>query len=1809
MANKIELPIEFLANLKTDKSQLERISKEIEAMLSKISPNIDFDSTEIKNGLKRLVSYLTEAEDGAKDLEKILASLDVDLDADDAKKSLAEIEQLLGEIDKTDLSELERTFNALDSGKLDENIAELEKALGGMDDAKFNQEVEKLAASFQKARQETVEMIEKQRAAQQALKAAGKEGTEAYNKIEREIADAEAELKKMGAATEQTSSQATSLGDKFAKFGMISMGIEQITSSLNRFQEPFIELDKQTRNIGTLGVKNFKEFADAATELSKTVPDSAAEIAQGVYDAISAGTIKVKDGMADVAGGMTFVETASKLATAGLTSTKDAVNGLTSVMNAYGAEASEAAKYSDILFGAVNVGKTTIPELNASMAQVVPEAAKLNISFTNVAATLATMTKQGVPTAQATTQLRAAFVELQKPGAELTKVLNQAGLSYKNLETDGPQETFRKLALAIEATGKPMAQFFGSIEASSAVTLLAGKNAQMAADDLAAVAGAVGSTDAAFAVASEGIGVKSKTMMNQIQAGFNSIMGSLGTVGQTALSTATQVAPLITSFAGLSNLIPTGAVARIGELGKSLLGKLVPALAGATAGQGALNAAMMVNPYVLAIAGVAALAAGLYFLFDALHQSAAERKEELEAEDALLDKQIETNKKQQEKIEKNKELARQYEELGSKVNRTAEEDEKYRAVQVEIAKAMPGVIDRTKSFTDNLDALKNKVSESGDELKKLQTDMDNLKDKKAAIKIEINKADADIAMEEMDDMLTSFWTGRDLQATKGMKQYVEAMKKASSEAELDEVATNFKTAIFQGKEFTKLSTEEKAKFAELADKMQGSLNEALVADKERNAAQMKKSIDDMIAAGTDVDDAKFQEIANATKLPIEEVKKYFDEAGDAIKKKKLGDAIKKSTEIEGKIKSSKQLQDLVEQYNKAGDEIEKAKIGAKIKAIAPDAVEAGDIIKDANGDAMTSYNVLTDKVNEAADAEQARLAGLKSQNNTEIIQSIEAEGAAYDSNFEKLQQLQEQINNPENSALKDPNTEALQKQFDELNKKVTASKDNIIATGVELKQNGLDTEEMYEQLAKSLGKSPEEVKKLVAEQEKSIKATKEQTGEVKTLGQQWDEARKQASEAMAKNTSEYVAIIEKRREILKKSEKDRTEADKNYLEESKSTIDNITKETRKLAAAEKQRDKDREKALITTGQKEAEKGKTALELAKQDAETKVKKLDIEQQYYEYVQKESLLTESRKADSYDELVINQKQLETIKSQRLAWIEALKARKLITEVTDAGEIVFNAKISEPDKTEILSVIQDYNGKIQDEQSKIQDLKIKLKADDIELQTKLKDLEQRKIEWEISIGIKSETALETFVAEYKNKLAVTRSEIEASNSEIVNLTRKMEEELSGVSGENSEQEQERIRIRYELKLSEVKSKNFELQQTEFETMQSIAETEDKIYQSRLETIKANEEARLKVIDEKYSKQSEALEKFNQIYAAATEKSAESDKDDAISRIEDEEKAKLAEIQKWQDEGALSAEEFERRKAEIEENGRKEREAKEEEFRRKQLRAEAVRQGTEAELQRRKDAETLKAQKEGIEKQLKLLETKASKFDEMGKPVFDSEKDVEAYKAMEQNLADAEKTLQEKGTLLGVQTKELQTTVTDSLTNLFAGDPDAAADGWRKFFSQLAGMLQAKASAFVLDLVLSKSTTDYLMALPFPLNVVAIPAVTATVSAAVKAITDPVISAILSFSTGGRIDQPTMAIIGDASRLGGRNREWIFNDSQLQATVQMASAGSNSQLIAKLDRLEKVLASQELTAKLKGQDILLAQKRTSFKQNLRAR
>ena len=149
-------------------------------------------------------------------------------------------------------------------------------------------------------------------------------------------------------------------------------------------------------------------FQEKVFDLSKISPDSPEKLANAYYQIVSAGY--------DGAEGLQLLETSAKAAVAGVTDTATAADGITTVLNAFKINASESEEVADALFNTVKLGKTTFSELSANISQVAPIAAASNIPLNEVLATVASLTKQGVPTAQAMTQIRSAIVGLNESG-------------------------------------------------------------------------------------------------------------------------------------------------------------------------------------------------------------------------------------------------------------------------------------------------------------------------------------------------------------------------------------------------------------------------------------------------------------------------------------------------------------------------------------------------------------------------------------------------------------------------------------------------------------------------------------------------------------------------------------------------------------------------------------------------------------------------------------------------------------------------------------------------------------------------------------------------------------------------------------------------------------------------------------------------------------------------------------------------------------------------------------------------------------------------------------------------------------------------------------------------------------------------------------------------------------------------------------------------------------------------------------------------------------------------------------------------
>lgn len=256
-----------------------------------------------------------------------------------------------------------------------------------------------------------------------------------------------------------------------------------------------------------------KDILAFAKETGTTATDAVGSL----YQAISAGVAQEN--------AIDFLRTASEAAIGGVTNLETAVDGMTSVVNAYGKEALSAQQASDIMFTAVKLGKTDFEQLSKRLFNVIPTAASLGVKFEDVAASLAVMTAQGVPTSVATTQMRQAFVELSKTGTKLADGINDlTGKSFTELIAEGKTSSQIMDELRKSMDDQAFRNLFSSVEAMNAALALTGPNAAKVQSSLEEMNKASGSTNKAF----ETVAATTGFQMNRALNGFKISMIEIG---------------------------------------------------------------------------------------------------------------------------------------------------------------------------------------------------------------------------------------------------------------------------------------------------------------------------------------------------------------------------------------------------------------------------------------------------------------------------------------------------------------------------------------------------------------------------------------------------------------------------------------------------------------------------------------------------------------------------------------------------------------------------------------------------------------------------------------------------------------------------------------------------------------------------------------------------------------------------------------------------------------------------------------------------------------------------------------------------------------------------------------------------------------------------------------------------------------------------------------------------------------------------------------------------------------------------------
>ena len=165
-------------------------------------------------------------------------------------------------------------------------------------------------------------------------------------------------------------------------------------------------------------------------ELSNETGVAVGAISEAAYQAMSAGV--------DTADVVDFVATATKTSAAGFTEASTAVNVLTTAINAYKLEGTEAERVASMLMKTQDEGKTSVGELAQNMGRVIPVASAYKVNLENLTTAYAILTKDSANTAISTTNLAAMLDELGKKGSNVAGILeDQTGKSFAELMGSG----------------------------------------------------------------------------------------------------------------------------------------------------------------------------------------------------------------------------------------------------------------------------------------------------------------------------------------------------------------------------------------------------------------------------------------------------------------------------------------------------------------------------------------------------------------------------------------------------------------------------------------------------------------------------------------------------------------------------------------------------------------------------------------------------------------------------------------------------------------------------------------------------------------------------------------------------------------------------------------------------------------------------------------------------------------------------------------------------------------------------------------------------------------------------------------------------------------------------------------------------------------------------------------------------------------------------------------------------------------------------------------------------------------------------
>lgn len=449
------------------------------------------------------------------------------------------------------------------------------------------------------------------------------------------------------AALQRTENQINDLGGsvengtaRFTRFGTalksLNINAESVGSALERMGDKVAKVSAGlAAAVGTVSIKNWMNLEDEVANIS-TIADyskiSVDQLTDGIINAsnetgvvatdIASATYQAISAAVDTADATDLVTRAAKAAKAGVSDVTTVINGSTSIINGWKLQGEDANRVFDKLLKTQQLGKTSIGELSQTIGQVAGLAPQLNVSIDEVLATVGALTQSGYQTSSVMSGLKGVMSAILKPTSEAQEQAKKLGLEFNStaLQAKGLTGFLADVQEKTKGDADALAKLFGSVEGLSAVMALGGNSAEAYNNILAALGDSAGTLETMFDQRTSSAAQRFAMSLNNLKNAGIELGRSMAPYIQLAADKLGEFTRWVQSLdtAQMKNILSTALwIAGISK-GVAVLGKLIKTgaqIKTTITSISALLSSAVTGPVGIAIASVAALAAGLYALY------------------------------------------------------------------------------------------------------------------------------------------------------------------------------------------------------------------------------------------------------------------------------------------------------------------------------------------------------------------------------------------------------------------------------------------------------------------------------------------------------------------------------------------------------------------------------------------------------------------------------------------------------------------------------------------------------------------------------------------------------------------------------------------------------------------------------------------------------------------------------------------------------------------------------------------------------------------------------------------------------------------------------------------------------------------------------------------------------------------------------------------------------------------------------------------------------------------------------------------